>query len=79
MLPLHLAEKVEGYVKKYKISDKYKNEIIKKANFGEKFKIIKNRITSQDFRNALQGVYGKIDDKTFEKYKEALLKLDKIN
>ncbi len=55
-----------------------KEEIIKKADFNEKFKIIKNKITSQDFRNALQGVYGKIDDKTFERYKEALLELGNL-
>ncbi len=55
-----------------------KSEIIKKANFNDKFNIIKDKITSQDFRNALQGVYGKIDDKTFERYKKALLELNNI-
>src|SRR3989344_3685165 len=29
MLPTHLAAKIEDYVKKYKISDKHKNAIIK--------------------------------------------------
>ena len=53
-----------------------KNEILKMTNFNEKFKIIKDKITSNEFRNGLQGVYGKIDDKTFESYKNLLLKLE---
>ena len=32
MLPNHLLEKIEDYVKKYKISDKHKSEIIKKVS-----------------------------------------------
>lgn len=55
-----------------------KNEIVKRTNFGEKFDIIKNRIISPNFRDALHGVYGKIDDKTFEKYKKAVLELDSL-
>lgn len=52
-----------------------KDEIIKRYNFDEKFKKIKDKITSKDFKNNLQGVYGKIDDITFERYKKALLNL----
>ena len=55
-----------------------KNEIIKKTNFDEKFKIIKDKVTSNGFRNGLQGVYGKIDDKTFEIYKKHLLELEYV-
>ena len=55
-----------------------KNEIIKKSNFDEKFKIIKGKVISKDFRNALQGVYGVVDDKTFENYKKTLLELEKL-
>ncbi len=32
MLPSHLSESIESYVKKYKISDKQRNEIIKKVS-----------------------------------------------
>src|SRR3989344_353995 len=53
-----------------------KDEIIKRTNFDEKFEIIKNKIISNDFRNSLQGVYGKIDDKTLEAYKKILLELE---
>ncbi|MEK6834782.1 MAG: hypothetical protein AABX61_00785 [Nanoarchaeota archaeon] len=52
-----------------------KDEIIKKYNFDEKFKKIKDKIISKDFKNNLQGVYGKIDEITFERYKKALLNL----
>ena len=55
-----------------------KNEIIKKYDFNEKFAKIKDKITSKDFRNNLQGVYGKVDDKTFERYKKSLLDMEKL-
>jgi len=55
-----------------------KGEVIKKYNFNEKFAKIKNKINSEDFRNNLQGVYGKVDDKTFERYKKVLLDMEKL-
>jgi len=55
-----------------------RQEISKKYNFEERFNKIKNHINSKDFRNNLQGVYGYINEKTFEKHKEALLLLPTI-
>ena len=55
-----------------------KDEISKKYNFNERFTKIKNKISSIEFRDNLQGVYGKVDDKTFERYKKELLKIEKL-
>lgn len=50
-------------------------EISIKYNFEERFNKIRDKIISKDFKNNLQGVYGYINEKTFEKHKEALLRL----
>mgnify|MGYP001607941002 CR=1 FL=1 len=55
-----------------------KNEIVERYDFNDRFKRIKDKIISKDFRNSLQGVYGKVDDKTFERYKKALLDIEKL-
>lgn len=53
-----------------------KDEVGKRYDFNERFAKIKDKITSEEFRNNLQGVYGKVDDKTFQRYKKVLLDLD---
>ena len=53
-----------------------KEEINKRYDFNDRFKKIKNKITSKEFKNNLQGVYGKIDETTFERYKKALLDMN---
>lgn len=53
------------------------NEISKRCNFNDRFKKIKEKITSKNFRDNLQGVYGYIDDSIFEKHKGAVLELIK--
>src|SRR3990167_1938787 len=55
-----------------------KEEISKKYNFNKLFLKVKNKITSKQFKDSLQGVYGIIDDKVFEKHKKAILDLEKI-
>ena len=55
-----------------------KNEIIKRYNFFDRFKKIKDKIISKDFKDNLQGVYGKIDDATFENYKKTLLNIENL-
>jgi hypothetical protein len=55
-----------------------KEEISKKYDFNKLFEIIKEKITSKQFKDSLQGVYGILDDKVFEKHKKAILNLDKI-
>ena len=52
-----------------------KQEISRKYNFEERFNKIRDKIISKDFKNNLQGVYGYINEKTFEKHKMALLRL----
>jgi len=53
-----------------------KKEISKKYNFNERFSRIKEKITSKQFKDSLQGVYGIIDDKVFDKHKKAVLGLE---
>ncbi|MEK6936419.1 MAG: hypothetical protein AABW67_06545 [Nanoarchaeota archaeon] len=55
-----------------------KQEISKKYYFDKLFLKIKEKITSKQFKDSLQGVYGIIDDKVFEKHKKAILDLEKI-
>lgn len=54
-----------------------KEEISKKCNFNNNFLKIKEKITSKQFKDGLQGVYGYINDVVFEKHKKALLELEK--
>ncbi|MDO8622854.1 MAG: nucleotidyl transferase AbiEii/AbiGii toxin family protein [archaeon] len=54
-----------------------KEEISKKYDFNKLFIKIKDKITSKQFKDSLQGVYGIIDDKVFEKHKKAILELEK--
>jgi len=55
-----------------------KEEILKKYDFNKLFIKIKDKITSKQFKDNLQGVYGIIDEKIFEKHKKAILELDKV-
>lgn len=52
-----------------------KEEISQRCNFKDRFDTIKNIITSDKFKDNLQGVYGYIEDKIFEKHKKAVLAL----
>jgi len=54
-----------------------KKEISKKYDFNKLFIKIKDKITSKQFKDSFQGVYGIIDDKVFEKHKKAILELGK--
>lgn len=54
-----------------------KEEISKKYDFDKLFLKIKEKITSKQFKDNLQGVYGVIDEKVFEKHKKAILELGK--
>jgi hypothetical protein len=61
-----------------KDKDWIKNEISNKYDFNKLFLKIKEKITSKQFKDSLQGVYGIIDNKIFEKHKKAVLGLGKI-
>lgn len=55
-----------------------KEEISKKYDFDKLFSKVEEKITSKQFKDSLQGVYGIIDDEVFEKHKKAILDLNKI-
>ena len=52
-----------------------REETAKRCNFQECFARIKERVFSKKFRDELQGVYGYIDEKLFEKHQKAVREL----
>lgn len=52
--------------------DWIREEASKRCNFKERLGIIKNKVASQKFKDDLQGVFGYIDEKLFERHKKAL-------
>lgn len=52
---------------------KIKEEVASRVDFAEKFERIKEKIMSEAFRNNLQGVYGLVDGKIFEKHRKEFL------
>ncbi len=52
-----------------------KQEVTKRYNFQDRFSKIKDKITSKQFKDDLQGVYGHIDNSLFEKHKKSFLDL----
>ncbi len=55
-----------------------KKEISKKYYFNKLFLKVKEKITSRQFKDNLQGVFGIIDNKVFQKHQKAILNLSKI-
>lgn len=53
-----------------------KKEISERVDFMDRFSKIKGKIVSEQFKDNLQGVYGYIDNKLFEKHKKALLEYE---
>lgn len=53
-----------------------KKEVSEKADFDNRFSRVKDKITSVQFKNNLQGVYGYIDKNLFEKHKKTILSLE---
>lgn len=53
-----------------------KEEVSKRYDFKDRFKKVKDKITSLEFKNNLQGVYGYVDNRIFEKHKEAVLEME---
>lgn len=47
-----------------------KQEISKRFNFEDRLIRVRQKITSPEFKNNLQGVYGRIDEKLFERHKK---------
>lgn len=54
-----------------------KEEVAKRYDFDNRYSKIVKTITSAQFRDGLQGVFGRIHDKVFEKHKKAILELKK--
>lgn len=52
-----------------------KKEISNRYDFKGRFEKIRDKITSTQFKNNLQGVYGYVDESLFEKHKKAILEL----
>lgn len=61
---------------KIKDIDWVKNEINKRCNYSERINNILSIIISKNFKDNLQGIYGYIDEKVFEKQKKAVIKLE---
>ena len=55
-------------------NDWIKKEISKRCNFQKRLSKIKDKIESAQFKDNLQGVYGRIDNDLFERHKKAVLK-----
>ena len=50
-----------------------KKEVSGRAKFENRFLRIKDKINSMQFRDNLQGVYGFVDEKVFERNKKLLM------
>lgn len=55
-----------------------KEEITARVKFNPHFTKIKTVITSETFKNNLQGVFGYVDEKLFEKHKNVLLSFSNL-
>lgn len=55
-----------------------KAEIAERCQAGERLSIIAKTVNSKSFRDGLQGVYGQVDEKTFEKHRKAINRLSAL-
>ena len=55
-----------------------KREVSERVDFKDRFLKVKSKITSEQFKDNLQGVYGYIDKKLFEKHNKAILEYEKF-
>jgi hypothetical protein len=55
-----------------------KEEISKRCSFENRFEKVKEEITSKQFKDGLQGVFGLVDNKIFEKHKKMIVTLEKL-
>ncbi|MBI5391842.1 nucleotidyl transferase AbiEii/AbiGii toxin family protein [Candidatus Woesearchaeota archaeon] len=58
--------------------DWIQQEVQKRANFKKQAKVIREKVSSIAFKNNLQGVYGYVDEKIFEKHQKKILEFCKI-
>lgn len=62
-------------ISEIKDKDWIKQEVSNRYSFKNRFEIIKKEITSKQFKDGLQGVFGPIDNKIFENHKNLILNL----
>lgn len=55
-----------------------KKEVEERYDFKERLSKVIKEITSRQFKDGLQGVFGFIDEKVFEKHKKMILELEKL-
>ena len=55
-----------------------KKEVAARYNFKERLEKVIKEITSKQFKDGLQGVFGLIDNRVFEKNKKRIIDLEKI-
>ena len=68
MLALNMKEK--GWIRK---------EIENRYNFENRLEKIREKVLSKQFKDGLQGVYGVVDPKVFEKHRKALLEMNNFH
>src|SRR3989344_127364 len=54
-----------------------KDEVSERTDFEKQFKTLKDTVYSKGFKDNLQGVFGFVQEETFEKHKKLILKLEK--
>jgi hypothetical protein len=79
MLACRTADIRDMFLLVSEIKDKnwIKREVSSRYNFKEKFETIKKEITSRQFKDGLQGVFGFVDEKIFQKHKNLILSFEK--
>ena len=54
-----------------------REEILKRYSFEDRIEKVKKEITSKQFKDGLQGVFGFIDNKIFEKHQKMMLEMER--
>ena len=55
-----------------------RDQVGQRFSFAERYTKLKDKITSKQFKDDLQGIFGRIDEKLFEKHKSLILELEKM-
>ncbi len=55
-----------------------REEISKRYGFEDRFERVKKEITSKQFKDGLQGVFGLVDSKIFEKHQRMMLEFERV-
>lgn len=79
MITCRLTDIRDTFLLVSSIKDKewIRQEISKRYSFEDRFERVKKEITSKQFKDGLQGVFGLVDNKVFEKHQRMMLELEK--